>query len=192
MHKLWLLASTAGKGLLQCVLIVALTFLFCRTIPGDAVDVLGLEGGLTAEQAAAIRQALKLDDPRLVQFGDWLSAASRGDLGQSLRFGRSVSDMLLNAIPVTLQLAGWSFVLGLFLALGLSLWAAARQSAFADSLVEGLNAWSIAMPTFCAGVIFILLFCIELHWLPVIGDGRTCRRIKFCPISDLPQEREKR
>jgi len=44
MHKLWLLASTAGKGLLQCVLIVALTFLFCRTIPGDAVDVLGLEG----------------------------------------------------------------------------------------------------------------------------------------------------
>ncbi len=37
MHKLWLLASTAGKGLLQCVLIVALTFLFCRTIPGDAV-----------------------------------------------------------------------------------------------------------------------------------------------------------
>ena len=53
MHKLWLLASTAGKGLLQCVLIVALTFLFCRTIPGDAVDVLGLEGGLTAEQAAA-------------------------------------------------------------------------------------------------------------------------------------------
>lgn len=85
MHKLWLLASTAGKGLLQCVLIVALTFLFCRTIPGDAVDVLGLEGGLTAEQAAAIRQALKLDDPWLVQFGDWLSAASRGDLGQSLR-----------------------------------------------------------------------------------------------------------
>ena len=63
--------------------------------------------------------------------------------------------MLLNAIPVTLQLAGWAFVLGLFLALGLSLWAAARQSAFADSLVEGLNAWSIAMPTFCAGVIFI-------------------------------------
>ena len=110
MHKLWLLASTAGKGLLQCVLIVALTFLFCRTIPGDAVDVLGLEGGLTAEQAAAIRQALKLDDPWLVQFGDWLSAASRGDLGQSLRFGRSVSDMLLNAIPVTLQLAGWAFV----------------------------------------------------------------------------------
>ena len=169
-HKLWLLASTAGKGLLQCVLIVALTFLFCRTIPGDAVDVLGLEGGLTAEQAAAIRQALKLDDPWLVQFGDWLSAASRGDLGQSLRFGRSVSDMLLNAIPVTLQLAGWAFALGLFLALGLSLWAAARQSAFADSLVEGLNAWSIAMPTFCAGVIFILLFCIELHWLPVIGS----------------------
>ena len=39
MHKLWLLASTAGKGLLQCVLIAALTFLFCRTIPGDAVDV---------------------------------------------------------------------------------------------------------------------------------------------------------
>ena len=115
MHKLWLLASTAGKGLLQCVLIVALTFLFCRTIPGDAVDVLGLEGGLTAEQAAAIRQALKLDDPWLVQFGDWLSAASHGDLGQSLRFGRSVSDMLLNAIPVTLQLAGWAFVLGLFL-----------------------------------------------------------------------------
>ena len=67
MHKLWLLASTVGKGLLQCVLIVALTFLFCRTIPGDAVDVLGLEGGLTAEQAAAIRQALAGSVRRLAQ-----------------------------------------------------------------------------------------------------------------------------
>ena len=114
MHKLWLLASTVGKGLLQCVLIVALTFLFCRTIPGDAVDVLGLEGGLTAEQAAAIRQALKLDDPWLVQFGDWLSAASRGDLGQSLRFGRSVSDMLLNAIPARCSLPAGHLCWGSF------------------------------------------------------------------------------
>ena len=52
----------------------------------DAVDVLGLEGGLTAEQAAAIRQALKLDDPWLVQFGDWLSAGEPRRLGTVASF----------------------------------------------------------------------------------------------------------
>lgn len=57
MHKLWLLASTVGKGLLQCVLIVALTFLFCRTIPGDAVDVLGLDSGGTIVKP--LREELK-------------------------------------------------------------------------------------------------------------------------------------
>lgn len=167
MHKLMLFFTIVGRGLLQCLLIIALTYFFCRALPGDAADVLGLEGGLTDEQTAGIRRSMGLDAPWLIQFGNWLAHACQGQLGESLRFGRPVSEMLINALPVTLKLTAWALLLGLVLALSLSIWAATRHSSLAERLVEGLNAWSIAMPTFCAGVVFLLIFSVELHWLYV-------------------------
>lgn len=170
MKKLLHLVGELGKGLLQCAAIVTLTFIFCRTIPGDAVDVLGIEGGLTAEQALAMRREMGLADPWFVQFLHWLEAAANGDLGTSLRFGRPVAEMIANALPVTLKLAGESFVLGLALALFLALYSVIRKNKWGERWVEILNTWSIAMPTFCAGVICILIFSIWLGWLPVLGS----------------------
>lgn len=170
MSKLLLLLTIIGRGLLQCLVIIVLTYFFCRALPGDAADVLGLEGGLTEEQAAEVRRSMGLDAPWTAQFGRWFADALQGDLGDSLRFGEPVSEMLLNALPVTLKLSFWALLLGLALALGLSIWAATRRSALAERLVEALNAWSIAMPTFCAGVIFALIFSVELHWLPLMGS----------------------
>ncbi|KRE05086.1 hypothetical protein ASE61_25570 [Bosea sp. Root670] len=157
------------RGLVQAACIVALTFFLCRVMPGDVVDVLGLEGGLTADQQVEMRRALGLDQPLLSQFVTWVSHALQGDFGRSLRFDQPVSDMLANALPVTLRFAFLSFAFGVGLALLLAIAATAFRSRWLDGLIDGINIWSIAVPTFCAGFAAILIFSIWLGWLPVIG-----------------------
>lgn len=170
MRRLWPVFSTLLRGTLQAAAIIVVTFVLCRVMPGDVVDVLGLEGGLTGEQQAAMRHALGLDQPVWKQLYDWVAQALGGDFGTSIRFSRPVASMLVNAVPVTLKLATGSFVVGLVLALGLAIAATSTRLRLIDGLVDGLNIWSIAVPTFCAGVVGILLFSLWLNWLPVIGS----------------------
>lgn len=161
--------SAVLRGLVQAACIVALTFFLCRVMPCDVVDVLGLEGGLTADQQAEMRRSLGLDQPLLTQFFAWVSKALSGDFGQSLRFDQPVSGMLADALPVTMRLAFAAFAIGVGLALLLSIAATAFRARWIDALIDGVNVWSIAVPTFCAGFGAIFLFSIWLGWLPVIG-----------------------
>jgi peptide/nickel transport system permease protein len=169
MKRLVSLAMPIARGLVQTVCIVALTFFLCRVMPGDVIDVLGLEGGLSDEQQAEMRHQLGLDQPLFVQFLAWAGDALNGDFGKSLRFGQPVADMLVAALPDTLRLAGLSFLFGVGLALSLALAATALNSRLLDGVLDTVNLWSIAVPTFCAGFIGILVFSIWLGWLPVIG-----------------------
>lgn len=163
----------AGLGIarlsLQAAGIVVLVFFLCRVVPGDAVDRMALEGGLTTEQELALRQELGLDRSLPAQFVAWAGDAARGDFGTSMRYHRPVSDMLATALPPTLKLAGFSFLVGLALAIGLAVAATMTGSRWLAGLVNFVNVWSIALPTFCVGVIAILVFSIWLGWLPVIG-----------------------
>jgi peptide/nickel transport system permease protein len=161
--------ATIVRGVGQAFGIVVLIFVLCRIVPGDVVDVLGLEGGLTAEQAAAMRLELGLHKPMYLQFVDWFGAALQGDFGTSLRFGTSVTAMLMHALPVTAQLASGSFAIGLGLALLLAIAATSTRSLALDLAINAVNIWSIAAPTFCVGFIGILIFSIWLGWLPVLG-----------------------
>jgi peptide/nickel transport system permease protein len=115
-------------------------------MPGDVVDVLGLEGGLTDEQKAEVRRELGLDKPIVLQFLDWIAKAAAGDLGTSIRFDRPVSDMIGQALPVTMRFAGLSFAFGLSLAVALAIIATATRSRAAERAVDILNVWSIAIP----------------------------------------------
>ncbi|PTM40068.1 ABC transporter permease [Bosea sp. 124] len=157
------------RGLAQAAFIVMLTFFLCRVMPGDVVDVLGLEGGLTAEQQAEMRHGLGLDRPLPLQFANWVGQALSGDFGRSIRFDRPVGEMLGTALPVTARLTALSFCFGVALALLLAVAATARPSRWLDAVIDAVNTWSIAVPTFCAGVAAILVFSIWLGWLPVIG-----------------------
>ncbi|QIB36155.1 ABC transporter permease [Ancylobacter pratisalsi] len=154
----------------QAAGIVIIVFLLARLIPGDAVDVKGLEGDLTTFQQIALRHELGLDRPIPEQMAAWSWHALQGDFGQSIRFGRPVSGMLATAVPVTLLFTGLSFAFGLLLAGGIAIGAVTTGSGTLRALVDLFNVWSIALPTFCVGVVGILVFSIWLHWLPVIGS----------------------
>ncbi|MDF2999012.1 MAG: transporter permease [Xanthobacteraceae bacterium] len=169
MKRLASLGADLARMLAQAAGIVVIVFLLARVIPGDVVDVKAIEGDLTASQQEAMRRDLGLDKPILVQFGEWSMRALQGDFGESIRFGRPVSDMLRTALPVTLVFAGLSFALSLLLAIGIAVGAVTLESRALRALVDIVNIWSIALPTFCIGVIGILIFSIWLHWLPVIG-----------------------
>ncbi len=150
--------------------VTVLVFILVRAIPGDAVDVLAIEGGLTDSQAEAMRAGLGLTASWLDQFTAWCLSALRGELGESLRFHVPVADLLLQAIPVTLALGAASLATGFVLAVAIALIATLRPRSIVASLVDILNIWSIAIPTFCAGLVAILVFSLWLGWLPVLGN----------------------
>lgn len=167
--RLFGLGTSLARMLLQAAGIVVLVFVLCRVVPGDAVDRMALEGGLTTEQESALRAEMGLDQTLADQFVVWAGDAVRGDFGTSLRYQRPVSGMLATALPSTLKLAVFSFAVGLALAIGLAVAATMTGSPWLSGLVNFVNVWSIALPTFCVGVIAILIFCIWLGWLPVLG-----------------------
>jgi len=155
-------------GLLQAAAILFGLFLLFGAVPGDVVDVLASAGDLDLAQQAAMRAELGLDRPALLRFLDWTGAALAGDLGTSQRFGQPVGPMLRDAAWETLRLAAASAAIGLSLALALGL-ATAAGARGAARLVEALNLWTIAIPTFCVGVAVLLIFAVGLGWIPVVG-----------------------
>lgn len=167
--------SLAAGGLalarmaVQALGIMGIVFLLARVIPGDAVDFKAIQGDLTASQQQAMRHELGLDQPLLTQFTQWTVKALHGDFGDSLRFGRPVSGMLATALPGTLVFAGLSFAFALVLAMGIAVGAVMTDNRVLRALVDIVNIWSIALPTFCIGVVGILIFSVWLHWLPVLG-----------------------
>jgi peptide/nickel transport system permease protein len=167
-------ALQAGLGFLRQAMLLAgiaiAVFLLIRIVPGDVVDSMALEGSLDDEAIAALRAELGLDAGTMTQFRIWASRALVGDFGNSLRFDRPASELILAALPTTLGLAALALAAGLVLGIVMAAAAALWPGSAMPSLVEILNLWSIALPTFCVGLAAILVFSVWLGWLPVIGQ----------------------
>jgi ABC-type dipeptide/oligopeptide/nickel transport system permease component len=160
-----LLAIPTLVGVL--VLVSALLHL----VPGDPVDAMLGEGasGVDREQ---LRQSMGLDRPAWRQLADFAAGALHGDLGRSIAGGEPVSALLAQRYPATLQLAAAALVVALLIAVPLGSAAALRPGALADRLSLALATLETALPTFCLGPLLILVFAVELPWLPVSGrDG---------------------
>lgn len=157
-------------GLVLVVGTAVLVFVLVRLVPGDVVDVFGLQGGITPEMEAELRRQLGLDQGVLAQFVDWIGSLLTGDLGTSLRFQRPIEDMLAVAFPVTLQLGFWAFTIGMSLGIGVAVAALVWPRSVWPAVVDALNVWSIAVPTFCSGLLLILVFVIWLDWMPLYGN----------------------
>lgn len=160
--------------LLRAVLLVlgmtVLIFLLVRVVPGDVVDLISIEGGLTDEAQEQMRRELGLDLSQPEQLLIWLKQVVQGDLGLSIRFQRPVADLIMRALPTTLALAFWGFLIGLGLAIGIAIAAVIWPHSLFPALVNAINVWSIAMPTFCAGMLGILMFVLWLGWMPLLGN----------------------
>ena len=158
------------------VLVVAVgVFLLLRVTPGDPVlTIVGT--GATPEQIAEIRAALGLDRPVHVQLIQWLIGASRGDLGTSIVQGRSVTELIVQRLPATFELALLALVLAVLVGVSVGSLAALRGGLF-DSLARPMTIIGMCVPSFALALILIYLFAVRMSLLPLQG---------FVPISESP------
>lgn len=139
---------------------------------GDPVEILISPEADQIERERAI-QALGLDLPLWQQYLHFLGNALRGDLGRSFVFNEPALQLILDRMPATLELALGATLLALVLGLPLGLYAGLRPQA---ALSRGIMAGSIlgfSLPTFWVGLMFIMVFAVQLGWLPSTGRGET-------------------
>lgn len=159
-------------GVVVTILFVAITvFLMVRLLPGDPARVIA--GMLASEQdVERLRTQLGLDQPLWTQAGIFLSDLMRGDLGISARTSNPVTMEIAARLPATLILAGAATLLAIAAGIPLGSWAAARAGKLTDVLISTLVLFGISMPVYWLGLMLIILFSIQLRWLPAAGaDG---------------------
>jgi peptide/nickel transport system permease protein len=163
-----LIAARIGMGLLTLVVISALLFFATDWLPGDvAAALLGQQA--TPQALATIRASLGLDEPAGLRYLHWLAGALHGDFGHSLATGRSVVAVLLPRFANTLALAGLAALISVPLALVLGVAAVVHAGGRLDRLVSTLCLVTISVPEFFIGYLLILLFSVQLGWLPSLA-----------------------
>jgi len=161
------LARRALAGAAVVTGVVALTFVLLRLTPGDPVEQL-VGPAATPEQVALQRHALGLDRPLPAQFAAWLGRFARGDWGRSIATGRTVRDLLGDAVPATLELAGLSLVLTYVLGLGVG----ALQAGAGPRLDTALSVTTVtlfALPGYWLGLALVIVFTYWGRALPAFG-----------------------
>ena len=141
-----------------------LVFVAMRVLPGDPVLVMaGPEAN--PEVVARLREAMGLDRPLAVQYVEWVGGALRGDLGVSLQYDVPVGALIVSRLPVTLPLTAMAACFTIALALPLGVYAATHARRPGDYLTMIVAQLGLAVPSFWAGLLLILLFSVHLGWL---------------------------
>jgi len=166
------LASVIMLRLLQAIPtllgVATLVFFFLHLVPGDPVDALLGETALAADREA-MRHALHLDEPVLLQYGHYLQGLVAGDWGTSIIDQRDVLTRILERLPATAELAAVSLLIAIFLALPLGYWAARHAGEKQDTWAMGFSLLGVSIPNFWLGPMLMLVFSVFLGWLPVSG-----------------------
>lgn len=139
-----------------------------QVLPADAA-VMMLGENATPESLAALRERLGLDAPVWLQYGRWLLGVVSGDFGTSLRTGQPVGPMMLEALGRSLELAGLSIGLMLFIAVPLGIVAAIQRGRLADLVVSVLSYVGVSLPEFVTATLVVLIVADWLQLLPATG-----------------------
>ncbi|RDC74956.1 ABC transporter permease [Rhodovulum sp. 12E13] len=148
--------------------ITVIVFLIMAMIPGDpATAILGSYA--TPDNVEKLNRDLGLDKPLVQRYFIWLGNMVQGDFGRSFSLNRPVLDEILERFNATLILAGTSFVICALLGILAGVVSAARQYGLADKAITFAVLIGISIPSFFLGMMMILLFAVNLRWLPVSG-----------------------
>jgi peptide/nickel transport system permease protein len=164
-----------GAALVVLVLASMLVFAGVRALPGDPATALGAENR-DPEVMAAVREKYGLDDPIPVQYLNWVWLALQGDLGVDQR-GLSVADTIVSRLPITLELAALSLLIGMAIGIPAGIVAAVRRGKAEDYATTSVALVGLSVPNFWLGLMMISLFAVELGWLPAGG---------YVPFKDDP------
>ncbi len=134
-------------------------------VPGTPVGAIVGENA-TQEQIQAAIQRLGLDQPMMVQFWQWFKGALVGNFGFSTQSRDPVLDIIVQRIPATVQLGTFAILVGLILGIPVAIISAVYPNSWIDRALSGWSALALGVPTFWLGILLILLFSVQLQWLP--------------------------
>lgn len=148
-----------------------IVFLSVRFIPGDVVDMIisetNTEGALSYEEARVqIREQLGLDTPIHIQYWNWVTNAVRGDLGKSLKTGRSITDDLFSKVPISIELGFLAMLTGLIIAVPVGIFSAIRQDSWGDYIGRTFAIVMLSVPNFWMMTMVIVFPAIWWGWMP--------------------------
>ncbi len=156
------------SALVSIVLASALVFAAVLAIPGDPAEIiLGLNASPQALEA--LREKLGLNVPASQRYLSWLAGVARGDFGESLNYQKPVGGLIADRLRVSVPLALGGALIATLLAIPLGILAARRRGTAIDPLVTTLAQVGAAIPSFWLGLMLILLFAVNLQWLPAGG-----------------------
>jgi len=161
------------RRLLQAILVmltVALVAFLLFQYVGDPVSqMLGQDA--TPEDRVRLRTDLGLDQPFYAQFTTFVVNALQGDFGISLRQGRAVSTLIQERLPATLELAFTAAIIAVAVGIPAGVYTALRRGTFMAQVLLAVSLLGISLPTFLIGILLILVFAVQLGWLPSYGRG---------------------
>jgi peptide/nickel transport system permease protein len=167
-----MLAFIASRILqaIPVLLIVGLIAFAMFKFVGDPVTImLGTE--YTEASKAALIQQLGLDQPFIVQYAKFIWNALQGHFGVSYRLARPVMDLIAERLPATLELAGTAAVLSLLVGVPMGVYTGIKRNAFSSRIFMIFSLIGVSLPTFLIGILLILVFAVQLGWLPSFGRG---------------------
>lgn len=148
--------------------VLVAVFVMLKLTPGDpAAAMLGVQA--SPEELERVRHAMGLDRPWHIQFGIWLGNALTGDLGSSYISKKPVTELILTRLPVTLELSIFAMLLAVIIGIPAGILSAARRYSWVDYLITSLALFGVSMPSFWFAILLILLFSLNLGWLPASG-----------------------
>ena len=150
------------------IFVSMLIFGLQQLLPGDPAIVLAGEDR-DPNVVAYLREKMHLDEPLPVRYLYWIKGVLHGDLGESLRMQKPVLELILEKLPVTMELAAFAIVIALVIGVPAGIISAVKRNTAWDYGANAVALWGLSTPNFWLGIMMILLFSVTLGWLPASG-----------------------
>ncbi len=160
-------------ALVIIVIVTLIVFFTIRLLPGDPLIIFlgnqAIQGGISQTELDNLREFYGLNDPIMVQYGNWVWSILQGDLGTSLYYHEDVGVLMGDRFPITLHLGVLAFVINIIVGVLMGVAAAIRRGTWIDSVTTALANIGICIPVFWLAVLMMYFFGLQLGWLPIAG-----------------------
>jgi peptide/nickel transport system permease protein len=160
-----------GQAVIVMLAVGLIAFALFRYVGDPVIFMLGQDA--TPEDRTRVTRQLGLDRPFYVQYAVFLERAVQGDFGLSLRQVRPVSSLIVERLPATLELSFMAALFALAAGILMGVYTALRRNSWLSQLLLGVSLIGVSLPTFLIGILLILVFSVQLGWLPSFGRGDT-------------------
>ena len=153
------------------IAISVIIFAILALAPGDPLGEFASNPAITAEVRENIRRSLGLDQPVYIRYFKWFGSFIRGDMGYSFNSRSPVAELLWQRLPTTFLIVGSAYVLGLLIAFPLGIISAIKRYSLADQIITTIAFLGFSIPPFFTGLLFIIIFSVQLGWFPFIYNS---------------------